>query len=354
MCVHRQFMLILARIFGGREGRVALCVWAAFIALLLMGGDASRMWAGPLEPVECDRVGARQAARAEDAIRFAVIGDFGSGSSKERDVAEMVKAWNPDFIITAGDNRYGRTDYDQVIGQFYCDFLKDAGSGPYCAGGSAQVNAFFPSLGNHDYSDGAGLNEYLTYFDLPGADFESRSDNERYYDFVWGPVHFFALNSNSVEPDGATANSAQAQWLKQQLAASTATWQIVYFHHPPYSSGAVHGSYAPMRWPFADWGADAVIAGHEHTYERLEVDGIPYFVNGLGGKSIYGMGPALPESKARFNGDYGAMLVEADSTRLAFRFVTRGGETIDAYAIKRASPYPFYLPLLFRRLEGVE
>ncbi|NOX64060.1 MAG: alkaline phosphatase [Chloroflexi bacterium] len=330
---------------------------AAFAAAWLV----TTAWAGPLEPLERQRGGVRQEVKANaEPIRFAVIGDFGSGSKKERDVADMIKTWNPDFIITAGDNRYGRTDYDLVIGQFFCDYLKDVGEGVYCAGGNATVNAFFPSVGNHDYSDGGGINEYLSYFNLPGADFSSRSNNKRYYDFVWGPVHFFALNSNPMEPDGASANSAQAQWLKTQLMASTSTWRIVYFHHAPYSSSLVHGSYAPMQWPFAAWGADAVIAGHTHTYERLEVDGIPYFVNGLGGKSIYGMGPALPESKVRYNGDYGAMLVEADPHRLRFRFVTRSGKVIDAYILPAPTPtpapwpHPFYLPLLFRQLEGLD
>ncbi len=88
--------------------------------------------------------------------------------------------------------------------------------------------AFFPTLGNHDwYTNDA--QPYLDYFTLPG--------NERYYDFVWGPVHFFALDSDEHEPDGVNAGSAQAAWLQQGLAASTSPWNIVYTHYPPYSSG---------------------------------------------------------------------------------------------------------------------
>jgi hypothetical protein len=120
----------------------------------------------------------------------------------------------------------------------------------------------------------------LTYFDLPGAGFSNSSGNERYYDFVEGPIHFFALNSNKEESDGTSSRSRQAIWLKAGLAASTSTWNVVYEHHPPYSSDLVHGSTPSMQWPFASWGADAVLSGHAHAYERIERDGVVYFVNG--------------------------------------------------------------------------
>ena len=87
-----------------------------------------------------------------------------------------------------------------------------------------------------------------------------------------GPVHFFALDSDENEPDGVGSSSVQAAWLKRGLAGSTSNWNIVYFHHAPYSSG-MHGSTTWMQWPFAAWGAQAVLTGHDHTYERLLVDG---------------------------------------------------------------------------------
>ena len=297
------------------------------IFLLLLGVLLAAL-AGPgAPPAGADQDGA--------VTRFAIIGDFGSGSAREADVAALIAAWEPDFILTAGDNRYGRTDYDQVVGQFFCDWLKDVPSGRYCAGGNAARNAFFPSAGNHDYSDGRGFQEYLDYFTLPGADFVSSSQNERYYDVVWGAVHIFVLNSNPGEPDGVGPDSRQARWLQQALAESTTPWQMVILHHAPYSSSASHGSSVWMQWPFAAWGADAVIGGHDHTYERLLVDGIPYFVNGVGGKSLYGFGDPLPQSVMRYNGDYGAMLVEATPTRLRYQFVNRRGAIIDRF------DYPF-------------
>ena len=260
------------------------------------------------------------------AIHFAVIGDFGEGNQPEADVAALVHGWNPDFVITVGDNNYPlgeASTIDDHIGKYYHDFIF-----PYTGkfGPGATENRFFPTLGNHDWYT-AGAKPYLDYFSLPG--------NERYYDFVWGPVHFFALDSDENEPDGFRVNSVQAAWLQKGLAASTSAWNIVYFHEPPYSSGVVHGSSTWLRWPFAAWGAQAVLSGHEHNYERLLVDGIPYFVNGVGGGARYDFGTPLPESQFRYTADYGAMLVTASNTELHFEFENRAGKLIDQYDVKK-------------------
>jgi hypothetical protein len=86
-----------------------------------------------------------------------------------------------------------------------------------------------------------------------------------------------------------------------------------------------------MRWPFAQWGASAVISGLDHTYERLLVDDIPYFVNGLGGGTIYDFNDPLPESIVRYNASFGAMLVTASPTRILFEFYNRYGVLVDSY-----------------------
>jgi tartrate-resistant acid phosphatase type 5 len=124
------------------------------------------------------------------------------------------------------------------------------------------------------------------------------------------------------------------KWLQEQLAASCATWQIVYFYHAPYSSSRVHGSTTAMQWPFASWGADAVLSGHDHTYERNFVDGIVYFINGLGGDSIYDFSISIPGSQVRYNGDYGAMRIHANDVSITFEFINASGEVIDTYTIE--------------------
>jgi hypothetical protein len=258
--------------------------------------------------------------------KFAVIGDYGDDTQDEQAVADLINSWNVDFIITTGDNSYDNTNIDVNIGKYYSDWIGNY-NGSY--GSGSTVNKFFPSLGNHDYSDGGGLNAYLNYFTLPGISGNS-SGNERYYDFVIDNIHFFAINSIDQEPDGNDGSSAQANWLQTQLANSTATWKIIYFHHPPYSSGQ-HGSSTIMRWDFSQWGADAVMSGHDHTYERLEADGLTYFVNGLGGRSIYNFGSPLPETQFRYNGDYGAMLLEGTESMLTAKFYNTSGDLIDTW-----------------------
>ena len=97
----------------------------------------------------------------------------------------------------------------------------------------------------------------------------------------------------------------------------------------------MHGSTTWMRWPFATWGTQAVLSGHEHTYERLLVDGIPYFVDGVGGGGIYNFGNPLPESQFHYNADYGAMLVSATGTDVHFEFYNRTGKLIDQYELTK-------------------
>jgi len=272
-------------------------------------------------------------AERQQAVRFAVIGDYGGDTPAEADVARLVKGWDPDFILTVGDNNYetgSAATIDANIGKHYHEFIYRY-AGTYGAGSSTL--RFLPSLGNHDWGnrfpEPAGADPYLAYFDLPG--------NERYYESRAGPVHVFAIDSDVNEPDGTGSASPQALWLKNALASSGAPWKLVYFHHPPYTSGP-RGGHPEMRWPFAAWGASAVLAGHDHDYERLSVDGIPYFVDGLGGRSIQPIGPPVPESQVLFAADYGAMLVTATTAEITFRFYTRAGTLVDTHTLTASTP----------------
>jgi tartrate-resistant acid phosphatase type 5 len=276
---------------------------------------------------------------AGSTVRFATIGDYGSNSSNELAVATLIKGWNPDFIITLGDNNYpsgAASSIDGNIGKYFHDYIY-----PYVGSftpGSA-TNRFFPSLGNHDWET-SGAVPYLNYFVLP--------NNERYYSFTQGPIEFFVMDSDSHEPDGISVTSAQAAWLHQRLSASTAVWKIVYFHHAPYSSGTTHGSNTTLQWPFQQWGASAVLSGHEHDYERILHDGIPYIVNGLGGESIYSFGTPVTGSQVRFNATYGAQLIEADANHITFQFysIASGGTLIDSYTVNAGPTSPTNTPTI--------
>jgi hypothetical protein len=154
-------------------------------------------------------------------------------------------------------------------------------------------------------------------------------------------VHFFALNSYS-EPDGTTASSKQGQWLKAKLAASTSPWQVVFFHHPAYSSG-YHQSSKYMRWPFEQWGVDAVLSGHDHDYERVLQDAngngvkLPYFVSGLGGESRRPFGTIVSGSVKRYAAADGALFITATSTSMDFEFRNTAGNLIDSYSISKGA-----------------
>ena len=257
-------------------------------------------------------------------FRFAVFGDFGdSNPAGEQAVAALVESWNVDFILTVGDNAYAPVTIDNAVGQNYADYIGNY-SGSY--GSGSTISRFFPTLGNHDYDD-AGVGAYLAYFTLP--------DNERYYDFQVGSVHYFAINSDSNEPDGITMGSTQAQWLQTALAASEATYNVVYFHHTPYLSNG--GGDADMRWPFEAWGADAVFAGHTHDFDLVLRDDngdtvqIPYVTTGRGGA-----GTEPP--------DAGANLVTITTSGMLIEYYTVDGVLWDSYFVDAPADVD---PLLF-------
>jgi hypothetical protein len=273
------------------------------------------------------------ATEPADSISFAVIGDFGLPGDQAADVSALVASWAVDFVVTVGDNRYGGATYDSAVGQYYCDFLSDVAQDPYCAGGNSPVNAFFPAVGNHEYSDSAGINEYLSYFVLPGDNVGTlnTSGSERYYDVIQGPVHLFFLDSEAAR--NGYDRAGQQEWLQTSLADTSAHWKLVILHHAPYSS-AEHGSQTYMQWPYGEWGASLVLAGHDHSYERLTVDSLPYFVNGLGGNpGIYEFGEPTPGSQLRYNGDWGAQRITANEDWLTVQFITRAGILVDSLTL---------------------
>ncbi len=268
-----------------------------------------------------------------DAFTFAVIGDYGRDNLPASSVAALVGSWSPDFVITTGDNNYpdGAADtIDANIGQHYQQFIGDY-QGAY--GPGSVENRFWPSLGNHDWHSlkctAKCTGPYFDYFTLPG--------NERYYAVDYGLVHLFALDSDTLEPDGNQSDSVQAAWLQNALSVSDACYKVVYLHHAPYSSGQ-HGPIVDVQWPYAAWGADIVMSGHDHSYERLDKSSFPYIVNGAGGAMLYdflnlGNLPPGVTSVVRYNDMHGALWVDVDTTRMRLRFFNILNEMIDDFTI---------------------
>jgi hypothetical protein len=255
-----------------------------------------------------------------DSIMFAQIGDFGYSGEPEKEVADLVKSWNPDFIISAGDNNYAEGKYSTLkanISNYYGDYIYnfDAPAEYQCHGRAAteHVNRFFPTPGNHDAASRDGLIPYYNFFTLP--------ETEVYYKFTWGPVTFFSVNciNDNLEE--------QRTWLESECASCTSPFKVVFFHYPPYCSGS-HGNTPEMQWDFYSMGIDLVFSGHDHVYERLEKkgeEGMYFIVNGVGGKAVDNCGQLL--DAGTFNdlchgGYYGAVKCKANSSTLTVEFYT--------------------------------
>jgi hypothetical protein len=196
------------------------------VALILLAtrGETPPAPAPPITP------GPTNAIPGDGTVRFAVIGDYGIDNADELGVSSLVGSWDPDFVITTGDNNYpdgAASTIDETIGKYYSQFIGNY-QGSY--GPGSLTNRFWPSLGNHDWhtircSGGSCSGAYFDYFTLP--------NNERYYEVDLGLVHLFAIDSDGDEPDGRRENSVQANWLQNRLTASTSCYNFVYFHHPP-------------------------------------------------------------------------------------------------------------------------
>ena len=300
------------------------------LGLIILGVVARLLWNIGLNVYDVDEPITGHPSDCQPVIRLAVIGDFGDAGQAEADVAALVNEWEVDFIVTTGDNNYpaGEADtIDQNIGQYYQAYIHPY-EGNY--GPGATENRFFPSLGNHDWDPGH-IQPYLEYFLLPG--------NERYYEFQEGPVHIFILDSDPNEPDGRDLDSIQANWLAERLEMAEAPWKLIFLHHPPFVSSR-RGSDTDVQWSYSRWGADAVIAGHDHLYERLEIDNIPYIVNGLGGRygginPIHRLLSPIAGSQVRYNQDYGAMLVTAEDSCLNLTFYAQNGDLIDSLTLRK-------------------
>jgi tartrate-resistant acid phosphatase type 5 len=239
---------------------------------------------------------------------IAVIGDFGSGTPPERQVADLVARERATTVVTTGDNVYTSAGYPTLVGSYYRRWV-----------GSRE---FLPTTGNHDYSQ--GIANFDAYF--------SALNGRRVYSAIRGGVEFFALDSQAALTS-SSAMSRQRTWLQAALRRSSARWKVVVLHHPPYSSGIAHGSSPQFRWPYAAWGADLVLSGHEHSYERLRVGAITYVVDGSGGKDLYALGRPLTGSVARDDVDYGALFLRPQARALVGEFRTASGRLVDSFSI---------------------
>ena len=249
-----------------------------------------------------------------ESLKFAVIGDNGTGDSEEYDIsARMSEARNTfpfDFVIMLGDNMYGRQQPDDFVAKF---------ERPYGLLLKSGVR-FFASLGNHDNPS----NRSYSGFNM---------DGQRYYTYAKKNVRFFVLDSNALEP-------AQIAWIGGALKDAQEPWKICYFHHPLYSDGGRHGPSVDLRVVlepiFVKYGVNVVYSGHDHVYERIKPQkGITYFVAGSGGQLRKGDLRRSTNTAAGLDQDQSFMLNEVVEDDLHFQVISRNGRTVDRGTIHR-------------------
>jgi 3',5'-cyclic AMP phosphodiesterase CpdA len=249
------------------------------------------------------------------SVKFAVIGDTGTGDKHQLAVAKQLTATRAKFpfgfVVMVGDNIYGGNsarDYDRKFALPYKPLLDDG-------------IKFYAALGNHDDPS----ERYYKPFNMNG---------ERYYTFKPADgVRFFALDSNYMD-------EKQLKWLDDQLATSGSEWKIAFFHHPPYSSGETHGSDEALRTQleprFVKAGVNVVLTGHEHFYERVKPQkGIAYFITGSSAKLREGNIAPTELTAKGFDSGYTFMLVEVVGDDMYYQAITDTGKTIDSGTVHR-------------------
>jgi 3',5'-cyclic AMP phosphodiesterase CpdA len=302
--------------------------------LILLTGCANAWIAPTSEAREQPRI---EALRIEDvardsvtlpnkdrSIKFAIIGDSGRGSKEQHEVAAQMAAYRQrfdfNFVLMAGDNIYegpaSEADYRLKFEEPYQPLL-DAGV------------KFYAALGNHDDTNQI----YYQPFNMNGR---------RYYTFVppvdpitrWDTrVRFFAIDSTYLDRD-------QLRWLDKETAESRAEWKIAFLHHPLYTSGrytlAARGIRMGLESTLLSGGVDVVFSGHEHIYERAQLqNGILYFITGGAGSLRAGDASPSPQIARSYDRDYHFMLAEITDEGFFFQAINRLGATVDAGSLLR-------------------
>ena len=308
--------MIVMRMAMLKRGTVA----CALLALLAAAHG------GPVAPTAAAGQAAQAAGKLPltlpnkpDSLKFAVLGDFGTGSREQYDLAAQMKAAHDQFpfelVTLVGDNLYGSErpqDFKQKFEDPYKPLL-DVGV------------KFYASLGNHD--DPQEQRNYKLF----------NMNGKQYYTFkpdTKQSVRFFVLESSYLRPE-------QVAWFEQELKDSNSDWKIPYFHHPPYSSGERHGSDTQMREVleplFLKYNVSVVFTGHDHFYERTKPQkGIVYFVCGSGGQLRKGnIDTSTGLTAAGNDQDQAFMIAEINGDEMWFNAISRQGKVFDSGVITR-------------------
>ena len=261
--------------------------------------------------------GSTYAAPRSPAVLLAA-GDVADCNSGGDEATARILATQSGAVATLGDNAYetgSASDYEKCYAPSWGRFKSRT----------------HPAPGNHEYvtRDASG------YFDYFGPSAGPRGKG--WYSYELGAWHVIVLNSNCYAIGGCDAGSPQGRWLRADLAAHPRACTLAYWHHARFSSG-LHGSNALLK-PF--WqllyaaGADVVMSGHDHDYERFAPQtpagrldkrrGIVEFVVGTGGKSYYALKRRIANSVVRHTGTFGVLRLTLRARGYSWKFLPVAG-----------------------------
>jgi hypothetical protein len=231
-------------------------------------------------------------------------------NSNDSKTAQLLGLISPSYVFTLGDNVYSSGTSSEY-------------KNCYAPTWGAWKSRTKPVPGNHEYQT-SGASGYYNYFGVP-----------QYYAYNAGSWRIYAMNS---EID-ASATSAQAQWLKKDLAANPRKCVMAYWHRPRWSSGSDHGNDSKTQalWSILyDAKAELVLSGHSHNYERFAPmnksggavsAGLQQFVVGTGGTGHDGFSSIHSASRARNSNTYGVIRLFLTPTSYSWRFLPISGQS---------------------------
>ena len=272
----------------------------------------------PLPPIR--RWTVEPMASAEPVLVGA--GDIASCASRGDEATAALVQNIPGTVFTAGDNAYVNGTagefarcYDPTWGRF--------------------KNRTMPAPGNHEYQRDRRATGYYQYFGDAAGD-----PRHGYYDYTLGRWHVIVLNTVCVPAGGCGLGSPQERWLRGALASAKARCTVAITHHPRFSSAKAHGSIRavePLWQALYDHGADVVVSGHDHVYERFgpqtpggagdAVFGLRQIVVGTGGRDHRTFGSPIAHSEARNDNAFGVLKLTLHPDSYDWQFVPQAGKS---------------------------
>jgi Calcineurin-like phosphoesterase len=238
--------------------------------------------------------------------------------------ASLVLALDPDVAIALGDNAYSSGTLAQYLASYDLEW------GQF-------KSRTKPTPGNHEWMT-ANAQGYRDYFG-PSV----QPNGNTWYSYDVGAWHLISLDSDCSSIGGCGPGAPAYNWLQQDLAANTDACTLAYWHHPLFTSGAVHTGTTEIKsyWDLlqAD-GAEIVLNGHSHNYERFapqtsggtaSATGIREFVVGTGGSGAHAFSTTIqPNSQVRLTKVKGVIELTLSDGGYAWRFVKVGGSVLDS------------------------